>query len=94
MATVVASHVVLCAVISISPCGHDFACTYAGSDAAVMQVTVTLREVYEWRLPELTLAMCQKVSEEVESIDQYKEQCRQAIKNDASIELQVRNKPL
>ena len=54
------------------------------------QVKVKLREVLEWNLPELTLEICKTVKEDVESIDQFRSDLREAVRLEAAEELQVR----
>lgn len=54
-----------------------------------LQVKVKLREVLEWNLPELTLEMCKTVKEDVESIDQFTTDLREAVRLEAAEELQV-----
>lgn len=62
----------------------------------ILQVTVKVREVLTWKLPELTLDMCRKLvkGEEVDSIESFREKAREAIQYDATLELQVRSKAL
>lgn len=50
-----------------------------------------LREVLEWNLPQLTLEMCKSVKEDVESIDQFTTDLREAVRLEAAEELQVRH---
>eukprot|EP00892_Ulva_mutabilis_P007783 jgi/Ulvmu1/5377/UM022_0172.1 len=60
---------------------------YAGLAATVK---VKLREVLEWNLPELTLEICKSVKEDVESIEQFKSDLREAVRLEAAEELQAR----
>jgi hypothetical protein len=53
-------------------------------------VHVKVQEVLEWKLPELSLEVCRQVLADVQSIDEFKEKAREAIRNDASIEFQAR----
>lgn len=64
-------------------------CLGLNSVVAVVQVKVKLREVLEWNLPELTLEMCKSVKEDVESIDQFQNDLREAVRLEAAEELQV-----
>lgn len=60
---------------------------YAGLAATVK---VKLREVLEWNLPDLTLEICKSVKEDVESMDQFKNDLREAVRLEAAEELQAR----
>lgn len=55
----------------------------------VVQVKVKLREVLEWNLPELTLEICKSVKDDVESIEQFQNDLREAVRLEAAEELQV-----
>jgi hypothetical protein len=48
-----------------------------------------VREVLEWHLPEVTLDLCKSIDDRSESIDGFMENLKQAVQQDASVELQV-----
>ena len=59
---------------------------------AALQVTIKIREVLEWDLPQLTLDLARKVSKsnDIKSVDEFHGKVREAVRSDASTELQVR----
>jgi hypothetical protein len=54
------------------------------------QVTIKLREVLEWQLPELTLEIARAVSPDTESVEAFHQTLKEAVIAEASSELQVR----